>query len=643
MLGEAEPRELPTLRAGVKRWRQAGLAAVRSHPRLSVTGALIGLVVASTLVRVVLVGRISGVWIRLDELGYEEMARSFAHTGHFSVLGKSGLAYSPLYPIVLSPVYALTSSLQTAYEWAKVENAVLLSLSVFPIYAIARSVLSRGRSVGVAAVSLVAPLMLYSGFEMSESLAYPLCLVAIWAMLRAVRRPTVGNDALLLVAIALASAARLQLVVLLPAALTAVVLVPMLRPSGERTRTRAVLRAVLEHWLLFGVVGAALLAVFVRRAMNGGALPLAGRYSNVGSAHASPVRVFELFFQHLGGLDWAVGVIPFAAALLGCYVLVRAGFPRRALIFASVAVASVFWLLLEVAFDAAAFDATSARGGSVLTDPPRIHERYLIYLMPLFLVALVGALPLFRSGKVATRRHLVIAAVVTLLPALIPFGTVMNNTTASDSFSLQPFGTTAHGFIVAAPHATTAALGLSAILAFCYFRAAVRPLPSLVITVTVLVFLGLSFLELSRQTTPLARAAVGLPSHNDWVDRATAGRGEVAFVSGDRPSQITILDTAFWNTSIARVYYTCSRSLGASFGEEQLSRRDPDAVRSRARRLPHSRPRTRSRQAGTTCPHRAARRHVDPPARRPPALHELTLSRRRARDGGGRSARAGTT
>jgi hypothetical protein len=572
VLGEAEPSELPAVRTANRRWSWAGLSVVRAHPRLSAAVALIGLAAASILLRVFIVGQISGVWIRLDELAYEEMARSFAHSGHVSILGKSGLAYSPLYSIVLSPIYALTSSMQTAYEWAKVENAVLISLSVFPIYAIARSVLSRGRSVAVAAVSLVAPLMLYSGFEMSESLAYPLCLVAIWAMLRAVRRPTVANDALLLLTIALASAARLQLVVLLPAALTAVVVVAMLRPPPrERGRSRAVLRAVLEHWLLFGIVGAAFLAVLVSRAVNGGALPFAGRYSNVGTAHASPLRVFELFFQHLGGLDWAVGVIPFACALLGCYVLVRAGFPRRALIFASVAAASVFWFLLEVAFDAAAFDSTRARGGPVLSDPPRIHERYLIYLLPFFLVALVGALPAFRNGKIATRRHLVIAAVVTLLPALIPFGTVINNTSVSDSFSLQPFGAAVHGFIESAPHATTAAVGLSAILAFAYFRAAVRPLPSLVITVTVLVFLGLSFLEFSRQSTPFARASVGLPSYNNWVDRATGGRGTVDFVSGDRPSQITILDTAFWNTSVDRVYYTCSMSLGSSFGEEPIS------------------------------------------------------------------------
>jgi hypothetical protein len=79
-----------------------------------VTLALIGIAAASVLLRVFIAGQISGVWIRLDELGYEEMARSFARTGHVSILGKSGLAYSPLYAIVLSPIYALTSSMQTA-------------------------------------------------------------------------------------------------------------------------------------------------------------------------------------------------------------------------------------------------------------------------------------------------------------------------------------------------------------------------------------------------------------------------------------------------------------------------------------------------------------------------------------------------
>ncbi len=199
---------------GPARSRRLSIAAARAHPVAATAVALVALAVASTALRAVLVGWVHGPFVFMDELGYERMGLSFAHTGHFSLFGKGGLAYSPLYPIVLSPVYALTSSTHTAYEWVKVENAALISLSAFPVYAIARSVLSRKRAVGVAALSLVAPLMLYSGFEMSENLAYPLCLAAIWTMLRAARRPSLRNDALMRAAIVLASAARLETAIL---------------------------------------------------------------------------------------------------------------------------------------------------------------------------------------------------------------------------------------------------------------------------------------------------------------------------------------------------------------------------------------------------------------------------------------------
>src|SRR5438034_5131221 len=258
MLGEAESPELAADPSeGARQSRAARGAALRSHPSAATACALLGLAAVAAALHAFLVGRVHGPFVFMDELGYERMAQSFARTGHFSLFGKAGLAYSPLYPIVLSPIYALTSSMHTAYEWAKVENAVLISLSVFPVYGIARFVLPRGRSIGVAALSLLAPLMLYSGFEMTESLAYPMFLFAVWTMLRAIRRPGFANDALLLSAIILASAARLQLVVVVPAAVTAVLLAAVARPNPGDGRLRAMWRAVCEHWLLFGAVGVA--------------------------------------------------------------------------------------------------------------------------------------------------------------------------------------------------------------------------------------------------------------------------------------------------------------------------------------------------------------------------------------------------
>ena len=66
--------------------------------------------------------------------------------------------------------------------------------------------------------------------------------------------------------------------------------------------------------------------------------------------------------------------------------------------FAAVSLCVSAWFLLEAAYDAAAFDGVG--------DLPRIHERYLIYLAPLFIVAtlavvrvpMIGVTPdLFRA------------------------------------------------------------------------------------------------------------------------------------------------------------------------------------------------------------------------------------------------------
>lgn len=544
--------------------------------RVNPTATLSGLCAVSAVLHTIFVHFVHGPLVFMDELGYERMAQSFAHTGHFSLFGKGGLAYSPVYPIVLSPIYALTSSMHTAYEWAKVENAVLISLSVFPIYGIARFVLPRDRSLGVAALSLLAPLMLYSGFEMSESLAYPLCLVAIWTMLRTVRRPSFASDALLLGAIVLASAARLQLVVLGPAALTAVLVMGL-----AQGRIPGVRKAVSEHVLLFGVAVAAIVGALARASMNGGNLPLAGRYSNVGTAHAGAWRVVELFFEHLAELDFAVGVIPFAAALLAGFALVRFGFPNRALVFASVAVGCTFWLLIEVALDAAAFDATSSHpeGRTAFTDLPRIHERYLIYLVPLFLVALFSTLGLCRSTLPRLPYLLAAAVVAALLPTLIRFGTVINGTSAIDSFALQLFGTTKRGQTVPVAHATGSILVVSVILAVVFVLAAFRNLPpKSAVLITALALLGLSTLEVGKQVTPVGRTELGLPAHHDWVDRRVGNGQSVSLVGGDGVRIAALRETAFWNASVTRVYYTCSLAFGADFGETQVP---PAGIRAR--------------------------------------------------------------
>jgi hypothetical protein len=567
VLGGAESRD-----SSAGRREGALIAVLRAHPNVSTAAALVALAAVSAALRVILARAVHGPFVFMDELGYARMAQSLADTGHLALFGKGGLAYSPLYPIVLSPIYALTSSAHTAYESAKVLNAVLMSLAAFPVYGIARSVLDRPRALGVAALSLAAPLMFYTGLEMSENLAYPLTLLAIWTMLRAVREPRLANDALMLAAIALACTARLQQVALFPAAVTAILVVAFVWPDEPgQGRLRPVGRAVSAHRLVFASVAVALLAVLLRTVQNGGALPLAGRYSNVGSAHANPLRVLEIAFHHLAELDLALGVVPFVGALIAAYALAHFGFPRRALIFGAVAAATTVWLLLEVAFDAAAFDSSShpAHPTQLAGSLPRIHERYLIYVVPLFLVALVAALRAVRP-RVPVRATLGAALIAALLPATIPFHDVINTSAVADTFGLEAFATVAHGALTAVAHATLVAVIFAGVMAFASLYAFLRPRPSFAIVLTLLAFFVLSNFVRIRLIGSANGFTAPQPLQRNWVDRVV-GNGSVALVGAPGTSRLALLDVAAGNESIARVYYTCHAAFGRDFGEQQLT------------------------------------------------------------------------
>jgi hypothetical protein len=162
--------------------------------------------------------------------------------------------------------------------------------------------------------------------------------------------------------------------------------------------------------------------------------------------------------------------------------------------------------------------------------------------------------------------------VAALLPALIPFGTVINGLNAVHSFSFLMFGRTAGGRTVAVPHATTLAIALSTLLAVVYALAASRRLPPLAaVFVTGLVFLGLSTLEVGRQLTAIPQRELGVPVRANWVDRAVGDRTDVSLVGGPGAPMPALRETAFWNSSIARVYYTCLPDFGGDFGEQQLA------------------------------------------------------------------------
>jgi hypothetical protein len=541
---------------------------MQARPRGDLSGrgavlCLIGIAALSISLRVALLTEVHGPFIFLDELGYQKLAQSLGQSGHLAIFNKEGLSYSPLYSVVLAPIYALGASAPTAYHWAKVVNALLMSLSVVPIYNIARFVLVRRAALLVAGLSAVAPLMYYTAMTMSENLAYPLFLACIWAMLVALRSPGVRADAVLVVSMLAASAARIQLIMLFPAALTAVALVGVIERERPGKRVlQALIRTIRQHWLLIGSEALLVLAVVVRAAVGHGALAFAGRYSNVWSARASPWRVLELTIQHLAGLDIGAGVVPFAGALVAAFVFVRYGSSRESGVFASVAVSVTAWLLLEVAFDAAAFLGPSS------SSLPRIEERYLIYLVPLFITALFAVIRVQRS-KASFGVYLAAAFTAALLPATIPFTKVINNTIVADSFGLQLLGQNVGATIVPIAHPALSAISFAGTLALTYVL--VRTRRGAVVVLVALVFIFMSALVRSRIIAAAAGSTqAGLPTHRDWVDRANP-TGDVVLIGGLGARRIAVWETAYNNLSITRVYYACVSVFGSEFGEEPIS------------------------------------------------------------------------
>jgi hypothetical protein len=556
--------------------RRFGRAAGARLPLAETTLWLSGIVVASFVLRLLLGRLVHSAFLFLDELGYEQTAFNVARHGRLAVFDRAGLGYSPLYPALLSPIYALTSSADQAYGWVKAVNALLMSLSIVPAYGVARFVLPRRWSLAVAGLTAVAPLMLYSSLVLSENLAYPLFLVAAWALLRALREPRPRNDVVLLAAIALACAARLQLVALVPIALTAVLVVGMFDARRGGPPLRSSLRA---HSVLLIPVVLAAAAVVVAAAARGGSIPLAGRYSTVGSAHPSAWSVVELAVRHLAGLDLGLGVAPFAAALVCGWLLVRGEVSRNALVFGWTAAAAIAWIVLETAFDAAAYDREPSRTPSVRPPPdlPRIHERYLIYLVPLFLVALAASL---RRADRGLRRVPVVAAaaVAAVLPVAIPFTKVINHTMIGDSLGLQLFGKTVRGGIEPIAHPTKLAIVLATLLAATYVVSAVGRYRLLAVPMTALVLVFLSALAgLRFVSSANGSTRVSFSGHADWVDRRAAGR-PVILVGGRGVSRVALVETAFHNLTIGRAYFTCKMAFGGDYGETQALLRRTGAL-----------------------------------------------------------------
>jgi hypothetical protein len=323
-------------------------------------------------------------------------------------------------------------------------------------------------------------------------------------------------------------------------------------------------RRALRSHLLLTLATAGLVAAAVLALAGTEVLSVTGRYSNQRSVPFPPAWLLtRLLAQHAAGLVFAAAVLPFVGTLVAAYLYFTSRRSRPATSFAAMSIAATVFLTGLAGY--ASYGQSYVPGAS---DLKRIHERYFMYVLPLFVIAMVATTALPRSDRLR-RVALVAAGGAALLVLVIPFGTIINNGVATDTFGLAPLAHSAlRGGVDAWPHATVIAIVYVLVLATLYALA--RPNLVLLTAVTAAIFVIVTLFEIrlldAGATSATART---MPPKRDWVDAAVRGGPVIALQIPHRSlgRDLATAETAFFNLSISRVYYVCAPLFSSDFGE----------------------------------------------------------------------------
>jgi hypothetical protein len=488
---------------------------------------LVAIVGVSTIARGIVGRGTPAPWIMVDELIYSELAKSFADSGRFLVRDEATAAYGIVYPILIAPAWALFDAVPQAYAAAKAINALVMSLAAVPAYFLARRVLAPGLSLVAALLTVAIPSMAYTATVMTENAFYPLFLCAALAIVLWLERPTAARTGLVLLVFVVCFLTRQQALALLPAILTAPLLV-----AGRS--------AIRRYALMYEIAAGGVILLFaVQLARGVSPLGVFGAYEVAGRADYSVTEVAKWFAYHLAELDLALGVVPFAALLL--LVLTWRALAERDRIVVAATVSLTFWLVLMV--------ATFASEQTF-----RISERNMFYVAPLFFVALLvwieRGLP--RPQPLVTLAAIAAAA----LPLVVPYDDFIGLNAVSDTAALLPLGwLVAHGVAMSRIDLVVLAGCAVAALAFLFVpRRYALVLPGLV-----LAYFAISHHPVvSEHRFRSAQHLFGgiTNEHRDWIDRALGSPPLVSLLWTGNSDKFTVWENEFFNRSVGTIFTT---------------------------------------------------------------------------------------
>jgi hypothetical protein len=508
----------------------------RPPPVVTVLALLVG---GSTLLRFWGGSLVPTPWITPDEMIYAAHGRSLWATGHFRLLGHPSEFLSLVYPALAGLPLSL-GNLERGYHALKLLQALVMSLTAVPVYLWARSLASRGWAVVAAALTLAIPGLAFSGLVMTEVAFYPIVLLAAFGLARALERPTVGRQAVLVAACVAAAMTRLQAFVLLPVIVTAALIDALLR---RRLRPALALAPAAGGLLAFALAWAGW------RLRHGGPLSrVFGGYEPAGQIHYGVGDAARFAVYHYADVVILTAAVPVAAlvVLLG----LREQSPAlRA--YAATAAALCLWIPAEVGVFASQHVGLLA-------------ERNMLPLAPVLFVGLAAWLGL------GAPRPPVATAVAVLLPLALllalPVRRFVGTEAFPDAFTLLPLIRLADRPHPPNVHVLLVVAGAVAVAAFAFLpRQALALLPA-----TLFVFFASSSVattrEIERRDRYLESISTG-PYHR-WIDRRA--HGPTAFVYIGEANWPGPWENVFWNRRVTTVYDLLTARIPGGIPEESI-------------------------------------------------------------------------
>ena len=159
-----------------------------------------------------------------DEYIYTALSRSIAPAADPLVRGEPAHFPALLEPLLAAPLW-LVGSIATGYRLVQCENALFMSLAAIPVYLLARRLgLGSRYALASAAFALALPELVFSALLLSDPLAYPLVLGALYAGVVALQAPSRRAQLAFVGLAGLATFARAEYVVLAVAFVVAAIL-----------------------------------------------------------------------------------------------------------------------------------------------------------------------------------------------------------------------------------------------------------------------------------------------------------------------------------------------------------------------------------------------------------------------------------